>query len=554
MAVPPVSSGSNATGTNKFAELSSESFVRIMTAELTSQDPLKPNDSSHILEQMSSLRQIESSTTLTNKLDSLVSQNEFSAASSLLGAAVSGISENGSRQSGIAVSIVRTKEGGSLVLDNGYRIAVRNIDTVDVPFLDEDPTTPPPTNPNRPVAAPGTSPFVPPATTVATDEQQVGPTAEGGGVGVQSAHTLTSMLRNLLGTQAAASSSSAAPSLAVGGGGLNFASLLASARNGQITSGRPVEAAPEVKGQLTTEQLSRLAVAVDHAESAGMSSAAGPDRRQGRQGRCPLPRSHRGHGPSHRRDHRHRRRARGSALVARRQVAGGNATTATPLRSRVSLSSSSSRASAAAAPQPRSSLPLFRTQPPSSADHAPSGVSHMASTVAMYTGLSGLNANARNLDVIGNNIANVNTTAYKSNRLLFQNQFSRNFSMGTSPAQHRRFEPHADRPRRSRRRHAATSTPVRSRRRATPSTSPSPARASSWSTAASAASTPVRATSRSTPIRRSSPAAATVSWAGALTRISRSAHQPRSSDYSSRTDAHRSGVHVRGPHRQPPRR
>lgn len=57
----------------------------------------------------------------------------------------------------------------------------------------------------------------------------------------------------------------------------------------------------------------------------------------------------------------------------------------------------------------------------------------MASTIAMYTGLSGLNANARNLDIIGNNIANVNTTAYKSNRLNFQNQFSRTFSLGSAP-------------------------------------------------------------------------------------------------------------------------
>jgi flagellar hook protein FlgE len=52
----------------------------------------------------------------------------------------------------------------------------------------------------------------------------------------------------------------------------------------------------------------------------------------------------------------------------------------------------------------------------------------------MFTGLSGLNANARNLDVIGNNIANVNTTAYKSNRMLFASQFSRNLSLGTEPS------------------------------------------------------------------------------------------------------------------------
>ncbi len=57
----------------------------------------------------------------------------------------------------------------------------------------------------------------------------------------------------------------------------------------------------------------------------------------------------------------------------------------------------------------------------------------MASTTALFTGLSGLTAHARNLDVIGNNIANVNTTAYKSSRLVFSNMFSRTVSAGSPP-------------------------------------------------------------------------------------------------------------------------
>src|SRR5262245_55113478 len=57
----------------------------------------------------------------------------------------------------------------------------------------------------------------------------------------------------------------------------------------------------------------------------------------------------------------------------------------------------------------------------------------MPSTTALFTGLSGLSTNARRLDVIGNNIANVNTTAFKSNRMAFAPTFSRNFSLGTSP-------------------------------------------------------------------------------------------------------------------------
>lgn len=59
----------------------------------------------------------------------------------------------------------------------------------------------------------------------------------------------------------------------------------------------------------------------------------------------------------------------------------------------------------------------------------------MASTTAIFTGLSGLAANAKNIDVIGNNVANVNTTAYKSSRLLFSTAMSRTISEGTQPGE-----------------------------------------------------------------------------------------------------------------------
>lgn len=57
----------------------------------------------------------------------------------------------------------------------------------------------------------------------------------------------------------------------------------------------------------------------------------------------------------------------------------------------------------------------------------------MASTTAMLIGLTGLHANARTIEVVGNNIANVNTTAYKQSRLNFSNLFSRTMSEGSAP-------------------------------------------------------------------------------------------------------------------------
>ncbi len=58
----------------------------------------------------------------------------------------------------------------------------------------------------------------------------------------------------------------------------------------------------------------------------------------------------------------------------------------------------------------------------------------MALTGAFFTGLSGMDANSRSIDVIGNNIANVNTPAYKANRAQFTSQFLQTLSSGSPPS------------------------------------------------------------------------------------------------------------------------
>lgn len=57
----------------------------------------------------------------------------------------------------------------------------------------------------------------------------------------------------------------------------------------------------------------------------------------------------------------------------------------------------------------------------------------MGLTSAMFTGLTGLNSNQFRIDTAGDNIANVNTTAFKSSRANFENQLSMTVSNGTAP-------------------------------------------------------------------------------------------------------------------------
>jgi len=57
----------------------------------------------------------------------------------------------------------------------------------------------------------------------------------------------------------------------------------------------------------------------------------------------------------------------------------------------------------------------------------------MGLTSSMYTALTGLNASQQRLDVAGNNIANVNTTAFRGSRVMFQTQLYRTMSSGSAP-------------------------------------------------------------------------------------------------------------------------
>lgn len=58
----------------------------------------------------------------------------------------------------------------------------------------------------------------------------------------------------------------------------------------------------------------------------------------------------------------------------------------------------------------------------------------MGLTTSLYTGLTGLAANSQTIDVTGNNIANVNTNAFKSGRVNFETQIAQTPRSGSAPS------------------------------------------------------------------------------------------------------------------------
>ncbi len=113
---------------NAFNDLTSEQFVKIMFTELSNQDPLKPNDSNQMLQQLSSLRSIQSDINLTDKLEAILTQNQLSTAGSLIGKYVSGLTEGGQRVVGEVVAVARNEKGPLLRLSNNFLVPFANVD------------------------------------------------------------------------------------------------------------------------------------------------------------------------------------------------------------------------------------------------------------------------------------------------------------------------------------------------------------------------------------------------------------------------------------------
>lgn len=134
-----------------FSGLKTEEFIKIMFTELSNQDPFKPNDSAALLQQISSIRQIQSDIDMGSKLESLVSQNQLAGASGLIGKLISGVSQDNDRVVGLVVSVSRTDNGPVLNLDDGTRVPFSNVDElVDPAMIEDDDDTPPPPPPPPP--------------------------------------------------------------------------------------------------------------------------------------------------------------------------------------------------------------------------------------------------------------------------------------------------------------------------------------------------------------------------------------------------------------------
>ncbi len=129
-ALNPTDTALRETSPNGFSSLSSADFIRIMFTELANQDPFQPSDSSALLDQMNSIRSIESNIQLMDRLDTLVFENKLSSAATLIGKVVQGLTDDGFRVNGTVSTVLRQGDEVTLELDTGWRLSIDNIELI----------------------------------------------------------------------------------------------------------------------------------------------------------------------------------------------------------------------------------------------------------------------------------------------------------------------------------------------------------------------------------------------------------------------------------------
>lgn len=121
------SAGSQVSSDNAFSSIKSSDFIRIMLSELRNQDPFQPQDSSKLLEQLSSLRNIESQVSLQDKLESMVLQNQVSTAGGMIGKLVAGLDDQNNSVVGLVTSVRIQGGKAQLELDSGKSLSIDRV-------------------------------------------------------------------------------------------------------------------------------------------------------------------------------------------------------------------------------------------------------------------------------------------------------------------------------------------------------------------------------------------------------------------------------------------
>jgi flagellar basal-body rod modification protein FlgD len=125
----------SATSKSGMSGVSGEDFMSILIKQLQMQDPFQPMTNQEMISQMSTIRELEMNTQLTDKLSQLTDQQRFGSAAALIGKHVKGTvsdsSGNDYEVDGVVAGIEFTKTGDVVLqLESGDKLPISGLTEV----------------------------------------------------------------------------------------------------------------------------------------------------------------------------------------------------------------------------------------------------------------------------------------------------------------------------------------------------------------------------------------------------------------------------------------
>ena len=128
-------SNSSSSGTTAKNSVNAQDFYKLLITQLQSQDPMKPADNQAILQQVSMIKQLESSDQLSKTLGGMSADQRLGSTSALIGKYVTGTPDTAGGDStpveGLVVAVSYSSDGQAMLeLHNGQRLPADRVQAV----------------------------------------------------------------------------------------------------------------------------------------------------------------------------------------------------------------------------------------------------------------------------------------------------------------------------------------------------------------------------------------------------------------------------------------
>ena len=113
------------------SQLESGDFLKLMLEELMNQDPLDPVKNKDLLQQVSSIQNMQTLSHLDGTMSGMTFQQKVATGGALIGRQVSGVSNAGTNVTGVVVRVLAgSTTGVVLVTSAGDQISVDNVTSI----------------------------------------------------------------------------------------------------------------------------------------------------------------------------------------------------------------------------------------------------------------------------------------------------------------------------------------------------------------------------------------------------------------------------------------